>query len=78
MNRPWTKTYDPGVPQEIDAAAYPSTVALFQQACADYADKPALECFGRIMTYAEVDRASTAVAAWLQQRAGIRLSLIHI
>lgn len=72
MNRPWTKTYDPSVPQEIDAAAYPSTVALFQQACADYADKPALECFGRIMTYAEVDRASTAVAAWLQQRAGIR------
>lgn len=71
MNRPWTKTYDPNVPQEIDADAYPSTVALFRQACAEYADKPALECFGRTMTYAELDRAATAVAAWLQQRAGI-------
>jgi long-chain acyl-CoA synthetase len=67
MNKPWTKTYGPGVPLEIDADAYPSTVALFDSAVAKYADRPAFECFGRTMTYAEADRASRAFAAWLQK-----------
>ena len=31
MNKPWTKTYGPGVPHEIDADAYPSVVALFDE-----------------------------------------------
>jgi long-chain acyl-CoA synthetase len=72
MNKPWTKTYGPGVPLEIDADVYPSTVALFDSAVAQYADRPAFECFGRTMTYAEVDRASRAFAAWLQKKLGVR------
>lgn len=72
MKRPWTQTYHASIPHEIDADAYPSTVALFEEACARYADKPAFECFGRTMTYAEVDRAAHAVAARLQNRAGIK------
>lgn len=72
MNKPWIKTYGPGVPVDIDADAYPSAVALFENAATEYASKPAFECFGRTMTYAEVDRASRAVAAWLQQRLGIK------
>ena len=72
MNKPWTKTYGPGVPLEIDAAAYPSMVALFERAVAEYADHTALECFGRTMTYAEVDRASRAFAAWLQKKLGVK------
>ena len=63
MNKPWTNTYEPGVPHEIDADAYPSTIALFDSAVAEYADRPAFECFGQTMTYAEVDRASCAFAA---------------
>ena len=72
MNKPWIKTYGPGVPVDIDADAYPSAVALFEKAATEYAGKPAFECFGCTMTYAEVDRASRAVAAWLQQRLGIK------
>src|ERR1700759_5681324 len=72
MNRLWTKTYEPGVPLEIDADAYPSTIALFDSAVAEYGDRAAFECFGRTMTYAEVDRASRAFAAWLQQRLGVK------
>ncbi|MFV0299542.1 MAG: AMP-binding protein [Paracoccus sp. (in: a-proteobacteria)] len=71
MTRPWTKTYAADVPLEIDPDVFPSTIALFDRACADYADRPVFECFGRTMTYAEVDRAARAVAAWLQQRAGV-------
>ncbi|MBV8399825.1 MAG: hypothetical protein JOZ17_13960 [Acetobacteraceae bacterium] len=52
MNKPWTKTYGPGVPLEIDADGYPSMVALFERAAAEYADQAAFECFGRTMTYA--------------------------
>jgi long-chain acyl-CoA synthetase len=72
MNKPWTTTYEPGVPLEIDANAYPSMVALFERAVAEYADHPAFECFGRTMTYAEVDRASRAFAAWLQKKLGVK------
>jgi len=72
MNKPWTKTYGPGVPLEIDADAYPSMVALFERAAAEYADHPAFECFGHTMTYAEVDRASRAFAAWLQKKLGVK------
>jgi long-chain acyl-CoA synthetase len=68
MNRPWTKSYGPGVPVEIDPHAYRSTVALMEEAVARYANYPAFECFGRTMTYAEIDSASRAVAAWLQKR----------
>ena len=72
MNRPWTKTYGANVPLEIDADAYPSIVALFDAAVARFPDQPAFECFGRTMTYAEVDRASRAVAAWLQKKLGVK------
>jgi long-chain acyl-CoA synthetase len=72
MNKPWTKTYGPGVPVEIDADAYSSTITLFDNAVAEYADCPAFECFGRTMTYAEVDRASRAFAAWLQKKLGVK------
>ena len=71
QKRPWTATYGAGTPQEIDADACPSTIALFEDAVARFADLPAFECFGRTMTYAEVDRASRAVAAWLQTRIGV-------
>jgi long-chain acyl-CoA synthetase len=56
MNKPWTRTCGPGVPREIDADAHPSTIALFDRAVAQYADRPAFECFGRTMTYAEVPK----------------------
>lgn len=71
MNQPWTKSYGPDVPLEIDPAAYPSTVALFELASARFSKRPAFECFGHTMTYGELDRASRALAAWLQKKLGI-------
>src|ERR1700744_6094409 len=72
MNKPWTKTYGHGVPYDINPDAYSSTIALFERSVATYADHPAFECFGRTMTYAEVDRASRAFAAWLQKTLGVK------
>ena len=72
MNKPWIKTYGAGVPVEINPDAYPSVVALFAETVAKFGDLPAFECFGKTMTYGEVDRASRAVAAWLQNKLGVK------
>ncbi|MEM6587033.1 MAG: AMP-binding protein [Pseudomonadota bacterium] len=72
MSRHWTKSYDAGVPQFIDADAYTSVVALLDKAVADFGDLPAFECFGTQMTYAQLDAKSRAVAAYLQQNLGIK------
>ena len=57
MSRPWIRSYDRGVPAIIDADAYPSVVALLEQAAKTYGDLPAFECFGTQMTYAQFDEA---------------------
>jgi long-chain acyl-CoA synthetase len=69
--RPWLAHYPPGVPAEIPLAAYPSLVALLEQAWLVHAKRDALSCMGRRMTYGEVDASSRALAAWLQA-AGVK------
>jgi long-chain acyl-CoA synthetase len=69
---PWIRSYGASIPHEIDADAYPSVVALFDAAVERFADLPAFECFGRTMSYAEIDHASRAVAAYLQRELGVR------
>ncbi|MEM6478226.1 MAG: AMP-binding protein [Pseudomonadota bacterium] len=70
--RPWIASYDADVPAEIDADAYPSVVALLEAAFTAHGDLPAFECFGETLSYAELDRASAAVAAYLQRVMGVR------
>ncbi len=64
-SRPWLAHYSPGVPADINAAAYPSLVAIFEQTCARHAQRPAYSSFGTTLTWAELDRQSTAFAAFL-------------
>jgi long-chain acyl-CoA synthetase len=68
----WLKSYDAGIPEEIDPDAYPSIVAMFEQAAEKYRDVVAFECFGTSMTYGEVEAASRAVAAYLQTELGVK------
>ena len=72
MSKIWLKSYDEGVPESIDANAYPSIVALLEEAVAKYGDLPAFECFGTQMTYAELDAQSKVVAAFLQNKLNIK------
>ncbi|MEM7596597.1 MAG: AMP-binding protein, partial [Pseudomonadota bacterium] len=72
MSRPWIRSYDKGVPASIDADAYPSVVALLEDAAKTYGDLPAFECFGAQMTYAQLDEKSRAVAAYLQTKMGVK------
>jgi long-chain acyl-CoA synthetase len=68
MQRPWLQYYPPGVPAEIDTSRYPSLVALFEESFQAHAAKAACGCMGKTLTYAELDAASRAFAAWLQSK----------
>ncbi len=71
MDPIWLKSYPPGVPATIDPAEYASLDALISQACANYAASPAFTNMGTTITYAELEHQSRALAAWLQQEAGL-------
>ncbi|HET7910497.1 MAG TPA: AMP-binding protein, partial [Pseudolabrys sp.] len=66
MDRPWLRHYPPGVPGEIEASRYPSLVAMFEESFQKYSEREACACMGKSLTYAAVEEASRALAAWLQ------------
>ncbi len=68
IERPWLQHYPPGVPAEIGPLTYRSLAAMFEESFAKYRDRPAIVCMDKTMTYGEVDAASRALAAWLQDR----------
>src|SRR5262249_15373139 len=68
MERLWLRHYPPGVPADIDPSRYPSLVAMLEEGFKTYAEREACVCMGKAMTYAELDEASHALAAWLQSR----------
>jgi long-chain acyl-CoA synthetase len=56
------------VPADIDPAAYPSVVSLFEESFSRYRDSRAYVCMDKALTFGEVDSLSTALGAWLQGR----------
>ncbi len=66
MEKIWLKSYPQGIPPAISIGHVPSLVALFEQACATYADQVAYISLDKEMTYRELDEQSRAFAGWLQ------------
>jgi long-chain acyl-CoA synthetase len=66
MERHWLKSYPPGTPAEIDPGAYPSLVALFEESCGRFADRPAYHNLGVTLSFAELERLSARFAGYLQ------------
>jgi long-chain acyl-CoA synthetase len=71
MERPWIKSYPPGVAADIDMGAYASLRDILESSCGRYADLPAFTCMGATITYRELDRLSTDFGSWLQNSAGL-------
>jgi long-chain acyl-CoA synthetase len=69
--RPWLNAYPPGVPADIDADEYSSLVALLEKSFERHADRPAFSNRNTTMSFREVDRASRALAAYLQAIPGL-------
>ena len=62
----WLSVYPSGVPAEIDATQYRSLVALMEEAFAKYANRVAYSFMGADISFAQTDRQSLSVAAYLQ------------
>jgi long-chain acyl-CoA synthetase len=76
----WYASYPPGVPRTIDPDRYASLPAMLIDACRRHAPRPAFECLGTRVTYAEWDELSRAFAAFLVEeakfKAGDRIAIM--
>jgi len=68
MDKFWLESYEAGVPAEIDWTQYRSLTHLLEEAFQKYAARPAYACMGKSMSFAELDKLSAQMAAWLQSR----------
>ena len=68
----WLKNYPPGIPSEVDVHAFASLPAVLQRSCQRFADLPAYSNLGASITYAELDRLSSAFGAYLQKSLGLQ------
>ena len=69
--RHWIASYG-DIPTEIDPDRFNSVTDLLDPAIQQYRDKPAFHALGQSITYGEVGRLSTALAAYLQHDVGIK------
>ncbi|MBC3935262.1 long-chain fatty acid--CoA ligase [Undibacterium rugosum] len=66
MDKFWLKSYPEGIPADINVNQYQSLVQLLEESFKKFADRKAYACMGKFLTYAQVDRMSQQIAAWLQ------------
>ena len=71
LEKPWLKSYPPGVPAEIDVDKFASVREIFARSCERFGDSPAFSNMGRTISFAELERLSRDFAAWLQGSAGL-------
>lgn len=72
MQHPWLVQYPAGVPAEIDTREFASLKDLLASSCVRFADLPAYNSMGTVMTYRQLDEASRAFATWLQKVARLQ------
>ncbi len=78
MDRFWLKHYPEGVPAEIDPTQYSSLVQLMEESFAKYGSRNAYAFMDRYYTFADIDRYSAALGAWLQGRGLARGSRVAV
>ena len=66
MEKVWLKSYEEGVPAEINPDAYHSLVEMIDHSCKQFRDQPAFTNMGVTLTYEDLDRLSRDFAAYLQ------------
>ncbi|MDH0049352.1 AMP-binding protein [Comamonas terrigena] len=66
MDRIWLQHYPEGVPSDIDTTQYRSVADLLEESFKRHASHPFSVCMDVWMDYAELDRLSARLGAWLQ------------
>ncbi len=64
MEKIWLSSYPQGTPAEIDPDAYPSLVALLEESCRRYAERPPYHNLGVTLTFRDLERLSGEFAAY--------------
>jgi long-chain acyl-CoA synthetase len=72
VNKPWLAQYPAAVPAEIDFGPLASVNDVLRAGCTRFADRPAFNSMGTVMSFRQLDEASRAFAAWLQKVAGLK------
>ena len=72
MEKPWFKSYPPGMKHEIDINEFQSVPDIFDQAVKKYTDLPSFCNMGTTLTYADMDRLTEDLAAYLQSIPGLQ------
>nr|WP_315400040.1 long-chain-fatty-acid--CoA ligase [uncultured Duganella sp.] len=68
MEKIWLKSYPENMPSEIDPTQYRSVTHLLEESFRKYADRNAYVCMDKFLTYAELDKLSLRMGAWLQSK----------
>jgi long-chain acyl-CoA synthetase len=66
MNKPRLSQYPKGVPETVDINQYSSLQQLMEEAFTRYADRPAYECMGKQLSFAEIDALSRQLGGYFQ------------
>lgn len=66
MTKIWHKSYDAGVPTEINVNQYTSINEMVEVSLKKYRDRPAWHCMGTTLNYSDIDRLSQKFASFLQ------------
>jgi long-chain acyl-CoA synthetase len=66
--RPWLAHYPKIVPADIDETKVSTLNDMFRSSVTAFAERTAMESFGKTLTYAQLDHAVEAIASWLQSR----------
>lgn len=68
QQKPWLKAYPPGVSHQIDPGQYPSLLSLLDESFQRFADRDAYQFLGQDFSFAQIDAASRALAAYWQHQ----------
>lgn len=72
MEKIWQKSYQEGVPFEIDPSIYSSIPHMFEESFKKFKEKDAFHCMGTTITYEELDVLSRKFASYLQNDLGMK------
>lgn len=72
MEKIWLSHYQPGVPAEINPDIYSNLIDMFDRSCEKYRDNAAFINFGSSISYAELEKMTLHIAAYLQNKLGLK------
>ena len=66
MNHEWYKSYQEGVPHEININEHKSIPDILEKSFKNFKDRPSFHCMGKTFTFGEIDELSQKFASYLQ------------